>query len=297
MIDLLFASAAALGVLLCLQEVLARRDGRPGPDALRWTRSRLSSLEGRVGTALARAGAEGVSPIRAVAAVAAIGLAGTVCAAAVVGPGPAAVLVGAAVGSVPVAAWRRRRAGTRRAARTAWPRLIDELRVLTGAVGRPLPQALLEVGARGPVELRPAFRAAAREWSLTTDFERAVNVLKTRLDDPTADATLETLLVAHSVGGDVDDLLERLAEDRRRDLRDRQEAEAKQAGARVARLFVVLVPVGMAVAGLNVGDGRDAYRTGWGQVVVAAAVVMVAACWWWASRIMRLPEPERVFDR
>lgn len=297
MIDLLLASAAALGVLLCFQEALARRDGRRSVDVARWVREQATGLDERAGTALARAGVEGISPARAAMAVLAIGVAGSAFAAAVVGPGPAAVLVGAAVGSVPVAAWRRRRTATRRAARTAWPRLVDELRVLTGAVGRPLPQALIEVGARGPVELRPAFRAAAREWSLTTDFDRTVAVLKARLDDSTADATLETLLVAHSVGGDVDDLLQRLADDRRRDLRDRQEAEAKQAGARVARLFVVLVPVGMAVAGLNVGDGRDAYRTGWGQTIVAVGVAMVVACWWWASRIMRLPEPERVFDR
>jgi tight adherence protein B len=164
-------------------------------------------------------------------------------------------------------------------------------------MGRPVPQGLLEVGLRGPAELRPAFEAAQREWALSTDFERTVAVLKERLADPTADATCETLLVAHEVGGDLDARLEALAADRRRDLRDRKEADAKQAGARLARWFVVLVPAGMAVAGLNVGDGREAYHTPTGQLLVAMGIGLVVACWWWAGRIMHLPEDDRVFDQ
>ena len=38
-------------------------------------------------------------------------------------------------------------------------------------------------------------------------------------------------------------------------------SQAKQAGVRFARRFVLIVPVGMAVAGLSIGTGREAYRT------------------------------------
>jgi tight adherence protein B len=99
------------------------------------------------------------------------------------------------------------------------------------------------------------------------------------------------------VGGDLDARLEALAADRRRDLQDRKEADAKQAGARLARWFVVLVPAGMAMAGLNVGDGRAAYHTPVGQLLVAVGIGLVVGCWWWAGRIMHLPDDERVFDR
>jgi tight adherence protein B len=169
--------------------------------------------------------------------------------------------------------------------------------VLTGSVGRSIPQALIEVGLRGPEELRPAFVAAQREWALTTDFERTVAVLKAQLDDPTADAACETLLIAADVGGDVDRRLQALAEDRRQDLVDRRDAEARQAGARLARAFVIVVPAGMAVAGLSVGDGRSAYQTPQGQFLVALGLVVVVVCWTWAGRVMRLPDPERVFER
>ena len=176
--------------------------------------------------------------------------------------------------------------------------MIEEIRLLTGSVGRSIPQALFEVGRNGPDELRPAFAAAHREWLLSTDFGRTVDVLKAQLADPTADATLETLLIAHELGGaDLGRRLEALAEDRRRDTHDRKDARAKQAGARFARRFVLIVPLGMALVGMSVGSGREAYRSGLGQVTVVAALAMVLACWLWAGRIMRLPDEERVFHQ
>jgi tight adherence protein B len=247
--------------------------------------------------ALRQSGLESISPVQFAVTVTAVGAVVAGVAALVLGPGIAAVVLGVLAGAGPVALWRSRRRAARRAAQDCWPRLIEELRVLVGPVGRPIPQAFLEVGGRGPDELRPAFRSAQREWALTTDFERTVTVLKDRLADPTADATCETLLVAHEVGGDLDARLEALADDRRRDLQDRKEADAKQAGSRLARWFVVLVPAGMAVAGLNVGDGSAAYRTTGGQVLVMLGIGLVVVCWWWAGRIMQLPEEERVFDR
>jgi tight adherence protein B len=122
-----------------------------------------------------------------------------------------------------------------------------------------------------------------------------LSVLKDHLDDASVDATCETLLIIHDVGGDVDSRLAALAEDRRQDLRDRRESDARQSGARFARWFVIAVPVGMALAGANVGDGVASYRTATAQVVVLGAIVLVAACWWWAGAVMRLPDEERVF--
>jgi tight adherence protein B len=153
------------------------------------------------------------------------------------------------------------------------------------------------VGRRGPAELRPAFAAAEREWLISTDFGRTTNVLKLRLADPTADAACETLLVAHEVGGsDVDRRLAALAEDRVQDLQGRKDAQAKQAGVRFARRFVLIVPVGMALAGLSIGTGRAAFQTALGQALVALGLAVVVACWLWAGRLMRLPEEERVFS-
>lgn len=208
---------------------------------------------------------------------------------------PAAV-VGATLACAPVAAHTRMQRQRLEAALQAWPGMIDEIRVLTGAGGKSIPQALFDVGRRAPTELRLAFERAHREWLLTTDFERTLDTLKAGLADPTADAVCETLLIAHRLGGsDLESRLAALQDDRSADLQDRKDAGARQAGARFARLFTVAVPVGMLVVGMSIGEGRQAYATQTGQYLVTVAVAMVIACWIWAGRLMRLPEPRRVF--
>ena len=207
-----------------------------------------------------------------------------------------ALVVGSFTASYPVASYRARRHRARRRAGEAWPRMIEEIALLSCSLGRSIPQALFEVGAGAPEEMRPAFAAAHREWLISTDFARTVSVLKARLADATADAACETLLVAHEVGGvDLERRLGALVEDRIAHLQGRKDAEAKQAGVRFARRFVLFVPFGMALVGLSIGDGRAAYETSGGQVGVVVALAMVLACWLWSGRIMRLPEEERVF--
>lgn len=209
-----------------------------------------------------------------------------------------ALVMGTFTGTLPLAGYRHRRIVLRQKAQEAWPRIIEEIRILTASAGRSIPQALFEAGRHAPGELRPAFDAAQREWLLSTDFPRTLDVLRFRLADPTADATCETLLIAHELGGtELDARLASLAEDRRLDTRDRKDARAKQAGARFARWFVLIVPFGMAVVGLSLGNGKDAYASTFGQLAVVAALLMMVACWIWATTIMRLPDQERVFDR
>jgi tight adherence protein B len=207
-----------------------------------------------------------------------------------------AAAVGLAAGTVPIASARGRRRARRELAREAWPRMIEEIRLQAVTLGRSVPQALLTVGLSGPEEMRPAFEAAQREWLISTDFDRTLDVLKSQLTDPTADAVCETLLVAHDIGGtDVDQRLRALIDDRIQDLQGRKDARAKQAGVRFARLFVLIVPVGMALVGLGIGDGRAAYQTPAGQLGILIAFALMALCWLWASQLLRLPEEDRVF--
>jgi len=245
---------------------------------------------------LVQAGLDRVRPVEFVAVAIVLAVVAGAFAYAIWGAAVPALVVATAAATVPLAAARTRRRARQDHARDAWPRMIEEIRLQAVTLGRSLPQALLAVGLAGPEEMRPAFAAAQREWLISTDFARALDVLKGHLADPTADAVCETLLVAHDIGGtDVDQRLRALTEDRIQDLQGRKDARSKQAGVRFARLFVLVVPVGMALVGLSIGDGRAAYRSPGGQIAILVAFALIGLCWVWASRLLRLPEEERVF--
>jgi tight adherence protein B len=285
----LFAAAGTYYLYTAL--VLGRRGLRLGPPA-----SRPARLRRRASDWLAQAGIGDVSARQFVLVTVALAALGAVAGVALFGGALPAMLLAACVGAAPLASYRVRRQQMRATAQEAWPRLIEEVRIRTSALGRSVPQALFEAGERAPASLRPAFAAAQREWALSTDFERTVAVLKAGLADPTADAACETLLVAHEVGGsDLDRRLEALIEDRVIDVQGRKDARSKQAGVRFARRFVLLVPLGMALVGMSVGNGRAAYATPWGQTMVVIGIASIVACWVWAGRLLRLPEEQRVF--
>ncbi|MGQ0744761.1 MAG: type II secretion system F family protein [Acidimicrobiales bacterium] len=179
---------------------------------------------------------------------------------------------------------------------SAWPALLEDVAMAAGCLGMSVPQALFEAGRRGPEELASAFAAAHRHWSVSTDFAASLEVLTTALEDPAADAAAETLLVAHEVGGN--DLPRRLASliaYRQADADIRAEADARQAGASFARRFVLIVPLGMALAGSAIGDGRAAYATATGQAAALAGVGLLAGCWFWSGRILAPAPGARVF--
>lgn len=291
MTGLLLALAAAYGTfLLYTALVLGWRGLGPGQAAM--SRERGAHLAVAF---LIRTGLDHVRPVEAAAVFAGLFGLGAALAWALFGGLLPPLTGGLFMATLPLAAARTRRERRRVEAAEAWPKLIEELRIKTTALGRSIPQALFDVGRHAPPDLRPAFEAGRREWLISTDFERSLAVLKTQLADPTADAVCETLLVANDIGGsEIDRCLAALVDDRVMDQQGRKDALAHQAGARFARRFVIVVPLGMALVGLSIGEGRAAYQGVAGQLMVLVALALMAACWVWAGRIMRLPLEERV---
>ena len=302
MTALLLAMTAGAGVYLLVgawfrragaRQLPAGAHGSPGTPV---RPSGAARVRGRAADWLVQAGLAGLRPSQFLAVSLTLCLTGGLVAFGLFGGLLPALVVALTAAAVPLHLYRARRAARLARAQEAWPRLIEEIRVHTLTLGRSLPQALFEAGRRAPEELRPAFEAAEREWLLSFDFGRTLDVLRGRLADPTADVTCETLLVAHEVGGtDLALRLEALAEDRRQEAEGRKDARAKQAGVRFARRFVLIVPAGMAAAGAMIGGGRAAYASPTGQAIVLVAFALVGACWLWAGRYLRLPATARLF--
>jgi tight adherence protein B len=198
----------------------------------------------------------------------------------------------AAYSPVVVVGARRRRRQDR--LRAAWPDVVDDL---TSAVraGLSLPEALIQLAARGPVALRPAFAQFAVDYRAGGRFGESLDRLKDSLADPVGDRVVESLRMAREVGGnDLGRLLRTLSRFLREDARTRGELEARQSwtvnGARLAVaapwvLLALLATRPQAVAAYDSAAGLVVIASGAGACLVAYRLMM---------RIGRLPVESRV---
>jgi tight adherence protein B len=197
-------------------------------------------------------------------------------------------------GSAPLALVRLRARARRSTLREVWPDAVDNIASAVRA-GLSLPEALSQLGTRGPEELRPAFTAFALDYQRSGRFSDALDLLKERLSDPVADRLVESLRLARDVGGsDLGRLLRTLSQFLREDSRTRGELEARQSWTvNAARLAVAAPWIVLAMLALR-GESLAAYGTpaGWVVLLVGAGVCLLA--YRLMMRIGRLPEEQRV---
>ena len=216
-------------------------------------------------------------------------------------------LVQATVGVLPIAACFagmaafapvgvvRRRARRRRARlRDLWPDAVDNITSGVRA-GMALPEALAQLGTRGPEELREPFLSFADDYRLTGRFHDSLDRLKDRLSDPVGDRLVESLRIAREVGGtDLGHLLRTLSGFLREDARTRAELETRQSWTvNAARLAVAAPWLVLAMLSTN-PESVSAYSTAAGVGVLAVGGALTAFAYWAMIRIGRLPEDERV---
>lgn len=207
---------------------------------------------------------------------------------------PIAAAFGVIAGAGPWTLVRSRAARRRAQLREVWPEVVDHLTSGVRA-GLSLPEAVAQVGERGPVELREPFRAFAQDYRSSGRFEESLVTLKARLADPVADRVIEALRITRDVGGtDLGRLLRTLSSFLREDLRTRGELEARQswtvAGARIAAAGPWVVLALLATR----AEAASAYNTPTGALVLALGAGCSLVAYQLMLRIGRLPQDARV---
>ena len=276
---------AGVGLLL-IGWTFAEPAWRPAPHRARGT--------GRLADLLARAGVEGVSPAQIVGmCVVAFVLAAMVLAAASGVPAIGAIF-GLMAGGVPIAILRGRAARRVREHAALWPDAVDNLSSAVRA-GLSLPEALMQLGERGPEGLRAPFEQFGRDYQATGRFHDSLDLLKARLADPVGDRVIEALRIAREVGGgDLGRMLRSLSGFLRDDLRTRGELESRQSwtvnGARLA--------VGAPWAVLHFmclqQDVVERFATTAGLIVLASGAILCVVAYRLMLWIGRLPTEKRI---
>ena len=122
--------------------------------------------------------------------------------------------------------WRQRQRGSE--LREVWPEIVDNLASAVRA-GLSLPEAIAQIGVRGPEVLRPPFVRFGQDYRTSGRFDESIDRLKATLADPVGDRIIESVRMAREVGGsDLGRLLRTLSSFLREDARTRAELETRQ---------------------------------------------------------------------
>ncbi|GAA1117971.1 type II secretion system F family protein [Citricoccus alkalitolerans] len=243
---------------------------------------------------LARAGVEQVGPAGVVAAMIGCGMVALLLVFVLTRALPIAVCFGLFGALVPWVALNWQAKKRRTLLRDVWPDAVDHLRSAIRA-GLTLPEALIQLGDKGPEELQPAFREFARDYRSGLRFMDALDNLKFRMADPVADRLIAALRLTREVGGaDIGNLLSTLAEFLREDARTRSELESRQSWTvNAARLAVAAPWIVLLLLGTQ-PDAVRVYQTFTGLLVLAGGLVVSVICYQLMLKIGALPEEQRV---
>lgn len=210
-------------------------------------------------------------------------------------PAPAVALCFAAF--VTVLPWTLVRGRARRRAarlRGLWPEVVDHLASGVRA-GLSLPEAVSQLGERGPVELRAPFRAFAEDYRASGRFSESLDALKDRLADPVADRIIEALRMTRDVGGsELGRLLRTLSGFLRDDLRTRGELESRQGWTVYAARLAVAAPWIVLATLVRRPEAAQAYDSMAGALVLVGGALSSAAAYALMLRLARLPDDPRV---
>jgi len=280
-----------LGLMVGVGLLLIWRSGaRRPPPKIRTT----PTLTQRTAELLAQAGYPTIRPQQLFALCSVCGILVLLLVAAVSRSLSIAIAFGGFASYAPLALVKVRRRQRTTELRDLWPDVVDNLASAVRA-GMSLPEAVSQVGVRGPEQLRSSFQAFAEDYRATGRFGESLDRLKAALADPVADRIIESLRVAREVGGtDLGRLLRTLSQFLREDARTRAELETRQGWTVNAARLALCAPwavLGMlalrpeTVVAYNSATGVLVLLVGGGVSLLAYRVML---------RIARLPEEERV---
>lgn len=255
---------------------------------------RRGGLADRARDVLAQAGVEAVTPQAFAVTCAGLWAGAFVAVLAVSSSVAVAAALATGAGWAPVAVVRSRARRRRAVLCDLWPDVVDHLTSGVRA-GLSLPEALSQLGQRGPEPLRPAFAAFGQDYRATGRFGEALDRLKDRLADPVADRICEALRITRDVGGsDLGRLLRSLSGFLREDARTRSELEARQSWTVNAARVAVVAPWLVLAMLATRPESVSPFDSAAGVAVLATGGAVSVVAYRLMLRIGRLPEERRV---
>jgi tight adherence protein B len=196
------------------------------------------------------------------------------------------LLAAAAVGTAALVVSRR----TSKRREQFADQLGDTLQLMAGSlrVGHGLMQAVDAVAREADSPTADEFRRLTSEVRLGRDLGEALEAVGERVASEDFEWVVQAILIHREVGGDLAEVLDRVAETIRDRNKLRRQVKALSAEGRISAVILILLPFGVAaaIAALN-RDYFEELLHGGGLVLLTIGGVLMAAGALWLRRIVR----------
>ena len=274
----------ALGVLILLGSGTERK--RSIPEAPRRGTSPLAQE-------LARAGWAQVNPATAVLLWLLLSLVSAAVVSILIPIPILGVLAGVAVAFSGQFLIRSRVSRRERRLRQAWPGVVDHVRSAVRS-GASVSEAVAIASSKVPEEVRDAFSAFVTDMESGHRVDKALASLKERVANPIADRIIESLRMAHEVGGHaLPAVLDSLQASVRADIAVREDAIARQSWIRAASRLGAAAPWLVIIVLSGRPETISAYSSVTGSVILLAGALVTVLAYRMMSRLGSLPEDVR----
>lgn len=206
------------------------------------------------------------------------------------GGGPARALLMGVLVPVGTKIWLRMRSGRRR---KAFAKQLDNtLRIISSALraGQSLQMAMHSVAADASVPMSEEITRIINESRLGRDLVQAMLDTARRMDSEDFRWFAEAVEVQRDSGGNLNDIIETVAETIRGRAEIREKIRAYSSEGKASCYVLMALPVGLAViySLMNPGYLNPLFGTTAGLMLVALSVVLYTVAWFWMRAIVAI---------
>lgn len=174
--------------------------------------------------------------------------------------------------------------------RIVWPTFLDQLRSSMLSSQRALPYVMYDNPACGSPFLTDLINIGKREFETSGNLESSLKQIWRHAADQTTSQVCASLI---NTNGATSSQIQHQLSDIASALKTQQiliaEAESKLAGVKIARLFVLLIPTGMALAGVAFAGSFSPFYTRASLIQISIAAFVLGICWQLSNRLMQFP--------
>lgn len=186
--------------------------------------------------------------------------------------------------------WSQIAKGRRDELASFWPGYLDQVRAKMLTSSRALSYVFYDESFAGSAFLRELLDQGKREFENSGDLEKSFLTIWRFANNETTNYVCSSLWeVLGGTSSQIEQQLMLISSVLRSRNALEHEANSRLAGVRTARAFIVIIPVGMALAGISFAGATAPFLTKPAILQILIALAILAMCWYWSSRLMSFP--------